>query len=50
MRESLLLNYKFLCLDHFLSTDFMTSEGIRLYRFEVTRGLDSASHAIPQHF
>ena len=46
--EAGLLHYKFLCRDHFLPTDFVTPEGIRLNRFAVPRGLDSASHSIPK--
>ena len=42
------LQYKFLCRDHFLPTDFVTPEGIRLNRLAVPLGLDSASHSIPQ--
>jgi hypothetical protein len=39
--------HKYLCWDHFLPTDFMTTEGIRLNRTAVPLGLDSASHCIP---
>ena len=37
-----------LCRDHLLPTDFVTPEGILLNRLAVPRGLDSASHSIPQ--
>jgi len=46
MWEAALLHYKFLCRYHFLLTDFMTPEGIRLNRLAVPLGLDSASHSI----
>jgi len=46
--EGWFLHNKFLCQDHFLPTDFMTPEGIRLISLAVPCGLDSASHSIPQ--
>jgi hypothetical protein len=48
MEEAGSLYHKYLCRDHFLPTDFMTPEGIRLNRMAVPLGLDSASHCIPQ--
>jgi len=42
------LKYRFLCQAHFLPTDFVTPEGIRLNRSAVPHGLDSASHSITQ--
>jgi len=48
MEEAGSLHQKFLCRDHFLPTDFVTPEGIRLNRMAVPRGLASASHSIPQ--
>ena len=48
MEEAGSLQHKFLCRDHFLPTDFVTPEGIRLNRMAVPRGLASASHSIPQ--
>jgi hypothetical protein len=48
MEEAGFLHYKFLCRDHFLPTDFMALEGTRLNRLAVPRGLDSASHSVPQ--
>ena len=48
MEEAGSLHHKFLCRDHFLPTDFMTPEGIRLNRMAVLLGLDLASHSIPQ--
>jgi len=48
MEEAGVLHYNFLCRDHFMPTDFMTSEGIRLNRMAVPCGLDLASHSIPQ--
>jgi hypothetical protein len=48
MEEAGSLHYKLLCRDHFLPTDFMTPEGIRLNRLAVPRDLDSASHSAPQ--
>jgi hypothetical protein len=49
MEEAGSLQYKCLCRDHFLPTDFMTPEGIRLNRLAVPLGLDSASHSVPQN-
>ena len=48
MGDAVLLHHKFLCRDHFLPTDFVTPEGIRLNRLAVPHGLDSSSHSIPQ--
>ena len=48
MGGAALLDYQFLCRDHFLPTDFMTPEGIHLNRLAVPLGLDSASHSILQ--
>ena len=48
MEEAGFLKYRFLFRDHFLPTDFMTPEGIRLNRLSVPCGLDSALHSIPQ--
>lgn len=42
------LHNKFLCQDHFLSTDFMTPEGIHLISLAVPCCLDLASHSNPQ--
>jgi hypothetical protein len=48
LEEARFLQYKVLCRDHFLPTDFVTPEGIRLNRMAVPCGLASASHSIPQ--